>query len=85
MGYNFRISELNAAVGLAQLDKLDGILKLQKENYTIIREALSRVDGITFRRVPEGGEENYSFLSFFLPTEELAKKAHRVTVSRRWN
>ena len=76
MGYNFRISELNAAVGLAQLDKLDGILKLQKENYTIIREALSRVDGITFRRVPEGGEENYSFLSFFLPTEELAKKAH---------
>lgn len=77
MGYNFRISELNAAVGLAQLGKLDGILRTQKENYTILREALETIDGVTFRRVPEGGEENYSFLNFFLPSEELAKKAHK--------
>lgn len=77
MGYNFRISELNAAVGLAQLGKLDGILRTQKENYTILREALETIDGVTFRTVPEGGEENYSFLNFFLPTEELAKKAHK--------
>jgi 8-amino-3,8-dideoxy-alpha-D-manno-octulosonate transaminase len=36
---------------------------------------LETVEGLTFRRVPEGGEENYSFLSFFLPSEELTKKA----------
>lgn len=77
LGYNFRISELNAAVGVAQLDKLDGILKTQKENYTILREALETLDGVTFRKVPDGGEENYSFLSFFLPTEELTQKAHK--------
>ncbi len=77
LGYNFRISELNAAVGLAQLDKLDGILRIQKENYTILREALQSIEGVTFRRVPEGGEENYSFLNFFLPNEELAVKAHK--------
>ncbi|WP_417874037.1 DegT/DnrJ/EryC1/StrS family aminotransferase [Xanthomarina gelatinilytica] len=77
LGYNFRISELNAAVGLAQLGKLEGILKTQKRNYTILREALEAIDGVTFRRVPEGGEENYSFLNFFLPTEELTKKAHK--------
>ncbi|OAB78676.1 DegT/DnrJ/EryC1/StrS family aminotransferase [Cochleicola gelatinilyticus] len=77
LGYNFRISELNAAVGLAQLDKLDGILKLQKKHYTYMREALESVDGVTFRRVPEGGVENYSFLNFFLPTEALAQKVHK--------
>lgn len=77
LGYNFRISELNAAVGVAQLEKLDGILKMQKENYTILRKALETVEGVTFRRVPEGGEENYSFLSFFLPTEDLTQKAHK--------
>jgi 8-amino-3,8-dideoxy-alpha-D-manno-octulosonate transaminase len=27
--------------------------------------------------VPEGGEENYSFVNFFLPNEELTKKAHK--------
>jgi 8-amino-3,8-dideoxy-alpha-D-manno-octulosonate transaminase len=77
LGYNFRISELNAAVGLAQLDKLDGILKTQKRNYGLLREALEEVPGITFRRVPEGGVENYSFLNFFLPTEATAKQAHK--------
>lgn len=77
LGYNFRISELNAAVGVAQLRKLDEILALQKRNYTIIRNVLESIDGLTFRRVPKGGEENYSFLNFFLPTEELAKKAHK--------
>ncbi len=75
MGYNFRISELHAAVGIAQLEKLDTILAIQKKNYTVIREVLKTVDGITFRKVPEGGEENYSFLSFFLPTEALTKNA----------
>lgn len=77
LGYNFRISELNAAVGLAQLDKLNGILKTQKENYTILREAIENIEGVTFRKVPEGGEENYSFLNFFLPTAELTQKAHK--------
>jgi len=77
LGYNFRISELNAAVGLAQLNKINEILKLQKRNYTILKAALAKIEGVTFRRVPEGGEENYSFLSFFLPTEELTRKVYQ--------
>jgi len=81
LGYNFRISELHAAVGKAQLTKLDTILATQKHNYTILREALSEIEGVTFRRVPESGEENYSFLNFFLPTQELAEKTHKVFAS----
>jgi len=77
LGYNFRISELNAAVGIAQLDKLDGILNTQRNNYTVIKNELQEIEGLTFRKVPEGGVENYSFLSFFLPDEEKAQKAHK--------
>ncbi len=76
LGYNFRISELNAAVGLAQLSKLDDILAIQKKHYDIMREALDGVTGVTFRRVPETGEENYSFLNFFMPDEATAQIAH---------
>jgi 8-amino-3,8-dideoxy-alpha-D-manno-octulosonate transaminase len=76
LGYNYRISELNAAVGLAQLGKLDGILETQKQNYTLLRRTLETVPNISFRKVPEGGEENYSFLNIFLPTENAAQKAH---------
>ena len=74
LGYNFRISELNAAVGLAQLKRLNEFVAIQKKNYTIIREALSVIPEVTFRTVPEGGEESYSFLSFFLPDMEIARK-----------
>ena len=74
LGYNFRISELNAAVGLAQLRRLDEFVSIQKKNYTVIREALSKIPEITFRTVPEGGEESYSFLNFFLPDLETARK-----------
>ncbi|MBC2846242.1 DegT/DnrJ/EryC1/StrS family aminotransferase [Winogradskyella flava] len=77
LGYNFRISELNAAVGLAQVRRLSEFITIQKRNYTIIREALSQVPEVTFRSVPDGGEESYSFLNFFLPNLESARQVSR--------
>ena len=74
LGYNFRISELHAAVGLAQARRLPEFLDIQKRNFGIIRDALSQIPEVTFRSVPEGGEENYSFISFFLPNLEIANK-----------
>jgi 8-amino-3,8-dideoxy-alpha-D-manno-octulosonate transaminase len=80
LGYNFRISELNAAVGCAQIQRLDDFLEIQKKHYTLLRTALESISGVTFRRVPAGGVENYSFLNFFLPTQEIAKKAHSALI-----
>jgi 8-amino-3,8-dideoxy-alpha-D-manno-octulosonate transaminase len=75
LGYNFRISELHAAVGLGQIRRLDEFVAIQKKNYGILRDALSEIPEVTFRTVPEGGEESYSFLNFFLPDLESARKA----------
>jgi len=72
LGYNFRISELNAAVGLAQVKRLPEFLRIQRKHYTIIREVLESIPEITFRTVPEGGVESYAFLNFFLPDKETA-------------
>ncbi len=77
LGYNFRISELHAAVGLGQIKKLDQILATQKKHNAIIKSALNTVEGITFRRIPDPEGDNASFLSFFLPTEELTRTAHK--------
>ncbi|MEQ3664741.1 DegT/DnrJ/EryC1/StrS family aminotransferase [Olleya sp.] len=74
LGYNFRISELNAAVGLAQIRRLKDFIAIQKKNYTILREALAVFPEVTFRTVPEGGEESYAFLNFFLPNLDTARK-----------
>ena len=74
LGYNFRISELNAAVGLAQVRRLKDFIAIQKKNYTTLRDALSEIEEVTFRTVPEGGEESYAFLNFFLPNLDTARK-----------
>lgn len=74
LGYNFRISELHAAVGLAQVRRLPEFIAIQKKHYSIIRDALSQIPEVTFRTVPEGGEESYAFLNFFLPDIETARK-----------
>lgn len=74
LGYNFRISELHAAVGLAQVRRLPEFLELQRKNFTVLRDALSQIPEVTFRTVPEGGVESCAFLNFFLPDAETAEK-----------
>lgn len=76
LGFNYRISELHAAVGLAQIRRLDEFLAIQKTNYNILKKVIGKEKAVTFRRVPAAGVENYSFLNFFLPSEEITKKVH---------
>ncbi len=73
IGYNFRISELHAAVGLAQIKKLDIFLDIQRTNNKMLRQMLETVPEISFRRVPDEDGDSCSFLSWFLPTEAITK------------
>jgi 8-amino-3,8-dideoxy-alpha-D-manno-octulosonate transaminase len=75
LGYNYRISELHAAVGIAQLRKLPDVLRDQRRTASIIKEALQAVPGITFREVPDPSGDTGAFVSFFLPTEGQAREA----------
>ena len=75
IGYNFRLSELHAAVGLAQIRKLDHFLAIQKKNHTALKAILSQVPEITFRKVPDENGDSCTFLSWFLPTAEATKAA----------
>ncbi len=74
MGLNFRISEMNAALGLAQLRKLDKILEIQRNNKKRIKDALQAYDEISFRMLPDEAGDNAGFLSFMLPTEARARE-----------
>src|ERR1700730_17696801 len=55
IGYNYRISELHAAVGLAQIRKLDGFLSIQRKNHQQLKKILSQVPEISFRTIPDPG------------------------------
>ena len=46
IGYNFRITELQAALGLAQLSKLETIIERKRRNESLYRELLADVVGV---------------------------------------
>jgi 8-amino-3,8-dideoxy-alpha-D-manno-octulosonate transaminase len=73
IGYNFRISELHAAIGLAQVRKLNQFLALQKKNQQQLKVILSQVPEISFRAIPDPEGDICTFLSWFLPTEEITR------------
>ena len=47
LGYNYRMNEVEAAVGLCQLAKLDHKLKIRETNYNALKNTLSEIDEIT--------------------------------------
>ena len=73
IGYNFRISELHAAVGLAQVRRLPEFLSIQKKNHQTLRSILSTVPEISFRRIPDPEGDSCSFLCWFLPSAEITR------------
>lgn len=73
MGSNFRISELNAAVGVAQLKKLDKILEIQRRNKQAVKDAMTGLPGVTFRDIPDPQGDSATFLSFFMEDETKAR------------
>ncbi|MFH0724964.1 MAG: DegT/DnrJ/EryC1/StrS family aminotransferase [Pseudomonadota bacterium] len=74
LGANYRICELNAAVGVAQLRKLDRILEIQRANKKAIKDALGEFPEITFRHIPDPSGDTATFLSFLLPDEARARQ-----------
>lgn len=78
IGFNYRMMEIQGALGLAQLRKLDKvILSSQRENKAQIKEALTRIDQITFRNIPDPAGDTATFLIFFLPSPEKARDFNR--------
>jgi 8-amino-3,8-dideoxy-alpha-D-manno-octulosonate transaminase len=79
IGFNYRMMELQGAMGLAQLRKLDNvILKRQRENKARIRESLSKIEQITLRNIPDSSGDTATFITFFFPTAEKAENFNAV-------
>lgn len=59
VGFNFRMSDLHAAVGLAQLDKLDSFVARRRAIAARYDEALGELPGITTPHIPDFALPNY--------------------------
>jgi len=59
VGFNYRLPNLNAALGCAQLEQLDGFLASKRRLAAAYQRAFAGVPGVQFSREPEGTTSNY--------------------------
>lgn len=71
-GFNYRMSELQAAFGLAQFKKLDYILKSQKENQIKLKRMIADI-GFEFRTIPDEEGDIGDSIVFYLDSKEQAQ------------
>ncbi len=54
LGYNFRMSTMTAALGLSQMDKLDQVIHMRRENADYLSKGLSKIEEIEIPKEPQG-------------------------------
>jgi 8-amino-3,8-dideoxy-alpha-D-manno-octulosonate transaminase len=85
IGQNFRMTELTAAVLLAQFRKLDAIIERLTALKTRFKKQLQGVKGLEFRRLNDPQGECHTLLTVFLPdrksADAVAEKLGTTTVA----
>ena len=59
IGYNYRLPNLNAALGCAQLEQLPQLLSAKRALYERYRQSFSRIRGVQLLAEPAGCKSNY--------------------------
>jgi 8-amino-3,8-dideoxy-alpha-D-manno-octulosonate transaminase len=83
LGFNYRMNELQGAIGLAQLRKLNRVISGQRKNQAAIMEMLAPIRGLKFRGLPDPAGDSATFLAFNLPTEEQTKAFQKALKAER--
>jgi 8-amino-3,8-dideoxy-alpha-D-manno-octulosonate transaminase len=78
IGFNYRMMELQGAIGIAQLAQLDYIVTSQRKNKSVMRDSVSKLPGVTFRTLVDDEGDSATFLAFFLPSREKAQAVNQV-------
>lgn len=74
-GENYRMSELQGAVALAQIRKTDVMLEGYRRAFTRIKDGIDAVPGLSFRQVADPAGDTCICLVLFLNNAEQTQKA----------
>ncbi|MBW8042089.1 MAG: DegT/DnrJ/EryC1/StrS family aminotransferase [Planctomycetes bacterium] len=74
-GENYRMSELEGAVALAQIRKADGMIAGYRRAKKMIKEAIEKFDGVSFRRLTDEAGDAGICLVMFLPDADTTRRA----------
>ena len=75
IGYNYRMTNLQAAMGLAQLEQLEGFITVKERNYKAYKKALDGKKNMSIINFREGIRTNYWFYSICFKDDDGSRDA----------
>ncbi len=78
IGFNYRMMELQGAIGIAQLQKLDAMIEAQKKTKSILKEAASSIAGVQFRALVDEAGDSATFCCFMLESKDHCLRVNKV-------
>ena len=70
IGYNYRMLNLQAALGTSQIDQLESFIETKIKNYEIYKEELEKIEGLEILPFVEGIRANHWFYSLKIDKEK---------------
>ena len=70
IGYNYRMLNLQAALGTSQIDQLESFIETKIKNYKIYKEELEKIDGLEILSFKDEIRPNYWFYSLKIDKEK---------------
>jgi dTDP-4-amino-4,6-dideoxygalactose transaminase len=78
LGFNYRMSEIQAAIGTEQVRRLPEFLDKRRRNHAALTEALREIDGITLFESGGGGFESSHYCHAAILDDGLAEQRPRI-------
>ncbi len=69
VGYNYRMTNLQAALGLAQLEQLDDFIKTKQDNYAHYLEKIEKIEGVKLATFSDAARSNKWFYALIVQPE----------------
>lgn len=70
IGYNYRMLNLQAALGTSQIEQLESFIETKIKNYEIYKEELEKIEGLEILPFVEGIRANHWFYSLKIDKEK---------------
>jgi perosamine synthetase len=83
IGYNYRMTNLQAALGVAQLERIDDFLGRRRQVMQWYRDGLGKLPGLRLNRDAEWARNAYWMVCLEVQTLDEARRAELITALRR--
>jgi perosamine synthetase len=74
LGFNYRMNEMQAAIGVEQLKKIQGFLDVREKNYQALEKGLKEVEGISLFKSTHGDFKSSYYCLSILLDDDISKK-----------